>query len=362
MTRRKDPQTEAPEAADPVAAPEAVVEAQVASPTAAKPPRRRLGIFGPLLGGAIAVGAGFGLAHFDALGLRPPAAPDLSADVAGLKDQLARLSDTAGSVVAIGQKLDALDARLAALESRPAPDLPDLSGLQELTDRLTAIEALPEGEAASTAALAARLAKIETALQAMPVADTTALQAELDAALARLGAAEAEASARATAADLAAAQANRDLTLRALTEAVTLGQPFVTELQALADPALDAALGPMAEAGVPTLAALQSAFPDAARETLRLAREISADDGWTDRLVAFLAAQTEARSLAPQDGDDPGAILSRAEFALTEGRVADALAELATLDPALVAPLADWTKAADLHLSAMAALAAAGGN
>jgi hypothetical protein len=55
------------------------------------------------------------------------------------------------------------------------------------------------------------------------------------------------------------------------------------------------------------------------------------------------------------------AILSRAEFALAEGRVADALAELAPLDPALAAPLEAWTKDANRHVSAMAALAAARG-
>jgi hypothetical protein len=83
------------------------------------------------------------------------------------------------------------------------------------------------------------------------------------------------------------------------------------------------------------LQALQAAFPDAARETLRLSREISAQDGWGDRLVDFLASQTGARPLTPQEGDGVDAILSRAEFALSESRVADALAELAPLDPAV---------------------------
>lgn len=168
---------------------------------------------------------------------------------------------------------------------------------------MAAIEALPTGEGASTAALAARLANIETALKSQPASTTTDLQAKLDATLARLGEAEAAAAARQTEAETAAAKAARDLALRDLTDAVTTGQPSADKLQALADPALDAALGPMADTGAPTLAALQAAFPDAARETLRLSREISAQDGWTDRLVDFLASQTEARSLTPQEGD-----------------------------------------------------------
>ena len=343
MTENEDPVTKAPE---PVPASDVPVPAT---------PRRRSGVLGPLLGGAIAAAGGFGLAHFDVFDLRPDPAPDQSAEIAALKDQVAKLADAAGGGAALSERLD---ARLAALESAPAPDL---SGLKALEDRMAAIEAMPVGDAASNAALAARLAKIEAALQSQPAADTTALKAELDAALARLGEAEAQATARTGEAEAAAAKAARDLALRALADAVTSGQPFADKLSALADPALDAALGPMADTGAPTLAALQASFPDAARETLRLAREISPNDGWSDRLVDFLASQTEARSLTPREGDTPDAILSRAEFALAEGRVADALTELATLDPALAASLEPWTKDANRYVSAMAALAAAGG-
>ena len=358
MTINEDPVTEAPE---PVLEPEGeapVVVAEPFAPVVPLAPRRRSGLLGALLGGALAATAGFGLAHYNVFGLRPPAPPDLSTEVAALKDQIAKLSDQAGSAAALGGKFAALDARLAALESQPAPDLP---GLKALEDRMAAIEALPTGEGASTAALTARVAKIETALQSQPAADTTALQTELDAALTRLGEAETQANARTGEAEAATAKAARDLALRALADAVTSGQPFADKLQALTDPALDAALGPMAGTGAPTLAALQAGFPDAARETLRLAREISAEDGWTDRLMDFLATQTEARSLTPREGADPDAILSRAEFALAAGRVADALTELAPLDPALAAPLEPWTKDANRYISAMAALAAAGG-
>lgn len=360
MTKDTDPVTDAPET---IVDGDAMAPAEPVAPprSAQRQPRRRSGILGPLLGGAIAAAGGFGLAHFDIFDLRPDPAPDQSAEIAALKDQVAKLSDAAGSVAPLGEKLATLETRLATVESRPAPEASDLSGLQALEDRMAAIEALPTGEGASTAALAARLATIETALKSQPASTTTDLQAKLDATLARLGEAEAAATARQSEAETAAAKAARDLALRDLTDAVTAGQPFADKLQALADPALDAALGPMADTGAPTLASLQAAFPDAARETLRLSREISAQDGWTDRLVDFLASQTEARSLTPQEGDGVDAVLSRAEFALAEGRVADALAELAPLDPALAAPLEAWTQGANRHVTAMAALAAAGG-
>lgn len=362
MTRRKDHATEPPlpepaaEALADAPMPEVAIDLQPAP----KPARQRSGMFGALLGGALAAAGGFGLAHYDVFDLRPAPAPELSGEVAALKDQLAKLSAPSDDA-AFGARLDALEAQVAALEARPVPEAPDLSGLTALEDRLAAIETLPEGEAASTAALAARLAGVEASLKAAPAGDTAALEAKLGAALDKLAKAEAEAAARADDAAAKAAAASRDQALQALGAAVTSGAAFSAELGAVGDPTLTAALGPMAETGVPTLAALQGAFPDGAREVLRLSRDISAEGGWTDRLLGFLAAQTEARPLTPRDGDGADAILSRAEFALGEGRVADALAELATLDASIAAPLDGWIKDANRHAAAMAALGAAGG-
>jgi hypothetical protein len=117
----------------------------------------------------------------------------------------------------------------------------------------------------------------------------------------------------------------------------------------------------MAESGAPTLVQLQDSFPDAAREALRLARESSTDDGWGDRFLDFLASQTGARPLIPLEGDTPDAILSRADFALSEGRVADAVAELDPLDASIKAALDPWLASAQAHLAASATLQAARG-
>jgi hypothetical protein len=115
------------------------------------------------------------------------------------------------------------------------------------------------------------------------------------------------------------------------------------------------ALAPFA-AGVATQDSLQGAFPDLARQVLALARDGAEADGWGSRLVDFLAAQTGARSLTPREGADPDAVLSRAEFALGEGRLADALAEIRALDPALRAPFDPWVTQAEARLAALAAL------
>ena len=379
MTRRKDPQPESLSPETPEtnsAAPEAYAESVRAEPFVEEvtpssapepapklpppeqPAPRRSGIFGPLLGGALAAVGGFALSHFNVLGL--------ATDTSGIPTLTAQLDQVTKQQAATTGKLDAdiaaLADRVAKLESAPAPAEPDLSRIDALDQRLAAIEAIPADGNASTAALTAKVAELEQRLASLPAGGTDpALQQKLDDALARLTEAETAATARATEADAAAQAAAYAKALDVLSAAVASGQPFAAELQALADPALTSALEATAGSGVPSLAQLQSSFPDAAREALRLARDLSTEDGWGDRLVDFLATQTGARPLTPLEGTTPDAILSRAEFALSEGRTADALAELDPLDPAVKAALDPWTTQAKAHLAAATALQTARG-
>ncbi len=330
--------------------PEPVVPDEAPVVTKAAP---RPGIMGPLLGGALAAIGGFGLSHFNVLGL---SAPDHTAEVAALSQRLetaiagleaGQTSLQAAQTAAIGD----LAARVAAVEGAPVTDL---SGLADLDRRLQAIETLPSGGDASTAALAAKLADLERRLAEATA--TGADSAEVDAALARLAEVEADAKARADAATAAAEAATQARALEVLAAAAASGAAFDAELAAVADPDLQAQLAPFAT-GVASLADLQGTFPDAARAALQVARAADAEAGWGTRLVDFLGAQTGARSLSPRDGDSADAILSRAEFALGEGRLADALAELAPLAPEVQAPLADWRARADARLAVDAALA-----
>ena len=377
MTRRNDPRPESvtPEPLEPVtAAPDLtapvqpdpfVVEVEpkpmpVPEPELPPPPAapRRPGIFGPLLGGALAAIGGFALSHFNVLGFAP--------DATGLATLSTQLEQTTQQQATADQQLSAqlsaLADRIAALESAPPAAAPDLSRLDALDQRLATLEAVPTDGTASTAALTAKVADLERRLAALPSgAADPALQQKLDDALARLTAAESAATARADEAEAAAQAAARATALDALGVAVDSGQPFAAELRALNDAALTTALSPLAETGAPTLAQLKSAFPDAAREALRLSRDLNSEDGWGDRMVDFLAAQTGARPLTPQEGDTPDAILSRAEFALSEGRVVDALSELDPLDPAVKAALDPWIAQARAHLAAATALQAARG-
>lgn len=313
------------------------------------PAPRQSGFLGPVLGGALAAVAGFGLSHFNVFGL---SAPDQSQALAAL-DQ--RVTEALANLAPDTGTTEALAARIAALETAPAPEPPDQSRLDGLDQRLQAIEALPAtGGDASTAALAAKLAELERRLAAQPAGVD---QTEVDAALARLAIAEAEVARRADEAAAVVTAATKAQALDRLREAVAAGGAFEAELQALDDAAVSAALGPHV-AGVATLATLQADFPEPARQALQLARGAGEDRGWGARFVDFLAAQTGARSLTPRDGPDPDAILSRADFALGEGRLADALAELGALDPAVRAPFGDWIARAQARLAVDAALGA----
>lgn len=377
MTRRKDPQPESPPetpeaeavVADTISAtPVGPFVNEVATPAPSDPVQdlpppptpvsRRPGFLGPLLGGALAAIGGFALSHFNVLGFGGDS--NVGSTLA------AQLDASSKERVAAEQKLTsdlaALTGRVSALESAPAPAAPDLSRLDGLDQRLATLEAIPADGNASTAALTAKLADLEQRFASFPAGGADpALQQKLEDALARLTKAETAANTRASEAEAAAQAATRTKALDALTAAVETGQPFTTQLQALNDPAVTAALSSLAESGVPSLASLQSAFPDAAREALRTARDLGTEDGWGARVVDFLAAQTGARPLTPQEGDTPDAVLSRAEFALSEGRVADALAELDPLDAAVKAPMDGWITQAKAHLAAASALQAARG-
>lgn len=377
MTRRKEPVTDA--RVDPVAAPAerdaaAPVLGSAPEPPQPEPPQpelpqpappqprpaqpappaaRRGGLLAPLLGGALAAIAGFALAQFDLLGLQPPdPAPQPAPEIVALSDRQAELQAAAGEGAAALARLteatEALAARIAALENAPPPDL---TRLDDLDRRLAAIETMPATGAASGAALAARLRALEQAIAEHPARDA----AEIDAALARLAAFEAEAAARTA---RATAAAERAAALAALRAAAAGGAGFQAELAALGDPDLAGTLAPHV-AGVATLATLRADFPDAARAALAVARQPGADEGWLARLTDFLADQTAARPVTPLAGDTPEAVLSRAEFALGEGRIADALAELAALDGTVRAPLDPWITAATARLAVDAALAEA---
>lgn len=324
-------------------------------------PERRGGFVAPLLGGALAAGLGFGLSHFNALGLQPnadTASPALldqqAAEIAGLKASLAETE------AALADRI----ARVEPLLQAPAPEAVDLAPitqrLETLEARLAQIEAMPASGSASAPAVQAAIRDLEAKVAALGTVATVpeALSQKVDAALARLAEAEAAAEAKAAEAAGATEAARRAAALDDLAAAIARGEPFDTLLAGLALEPAPAPLAQHAATGVPTLAALTETFPEAARAALLKTREVSGADGWGARLADFLKAQTGARPLTPQEGTDPDAILSRAEAALRDGRVADALTEIAGLPADVAAAMAEWSAGAKARADVDAALAA----
>lgn len=311
------------------------------------PQRKRRGlawVIWPLLGGALAAAAGYGVAQYV-----PNGWP--MASVVTLQTQVAVLSD---QVQALQADLQKADARLASLETAPAPQS-DAGQIAALELRLATLESKPMPAGTDSAALdqlRAEVAAIKTNGAAVMSAQVQAdLDAKVQATEAKLTAIEQSAQAQAAATLTRAA-------LGQIAAALDSGAPYPSAIAALAGVDIAVVLTDNATAGLPSLQALQASFPDSARTALEAALRANMGESWSERVGNFLRTQVGVRSLTPRDGPDPDAILSRAEAALTAGDVAQALAEIATLPTPAQDALSAWRVRAQLRLDAQAALAA----
>ena len=343
--------------------PETEHEATTAAATA--PPRSRSGMgafVGFLLGGVAAAVIGFGAARYVVPegwpfpGVPPKEDPvaaavavqgaeivALSAKVDGLGESVSALqSDTALATLEAGLtgRVDGLGETLAALTAR----------LDSIETRLAAIEKLaPEGSAAAQMAAEAYAREL-AALREMFARE-----------LANVEAAQSEAAALEAQAAIAAQAADGRAALARIAAALDTGQPFDDALQDLSAStgiAPPEALAGLASDGVPTLAALQEAFPQAARAALDASVRAAVAAGDVSRFGAFLQTQLGTRSLAPKEGNDADAVLSRAEAALKQGDLGAALAELDALPEAGQPAMADWRALAATRKAALDAGAA----
>ncbi len=350
---------------------------------AASPPRRRGGFAGALLGGALAAVAGYGAAHYGPLkGLWPVAGTEAT-DIAALRAELATRDEALGVLRTEIAGLKAApaapqvdDSRVAAAEAAAADlgkRLDALSGsvdelrgtLGSIETRLTAIEERPAAEGGATIGEAADLRRqideLRTSLAAQasqPAAIEERLQAAAKSAEERIAAAEAEAARLADEARTAAQRERAGAAISLLQANLETGAPIAGALAELA--AAGIAVPPaLADnpGGIPSLAQLRAAYPDAARAALTLSLRETAGEGFFDRAAAFLRSQTGARSLSPRAGDDPDAVLSRAEAALSAGDLRQTLSELEGLPQAGRDRMAEWEGLAKRRLDATDAVA-----
>ena len=325
------PEAEEPSAPPPDPAP--------APPPPADPPN----VFMPMfIAGILCVAIGFGLARFVIPEGWPPGSGGNQSEEQQLQEaiqaQAERLTALEAAQAEVVEEVPVDDPRVGELAEGAAQLVETLGHLEArlatLDDRMTAIEALPRSDGSvDTSAYEAQISSLQAAVEAQR-AEVAAIAEE---------AANQEAQAAAAAqATLARAAVSR------IMSAIDTGEPFaaaLAELSAAGGAAPSAELQELAESGVPTLSALQSQFPDAARAALAAARSGDASDG-AGGLGTFFARQLGARSTTPREGSDPDAVLSRAEAAVGAGRVTDAIAEIETLPAVAQEALAPWVQEA----------------
>ncbi|MBA84170.1 COG4223 family protein [Thalassobius sp. S69A] len=312
------------------------------SPTEVK----KVGFVPLVLGGIVAAGIGFGASKF----VFPDGWPGAGSNAAveALTAQLQQQNKT----------LTSLETRLKAAENAPIPQ-PDLTPatdeiarvagtvsaleqqLNALDTRLTMLEKQPAEGGANAAAVEAYEREVRALRDAMEQQ-----KAEVDALVA--AAEEDKASA-----EMTAQQAMIRSAVSRIQIALDTGAGFadaVSDLQN-AGVSVPAALE-TAKSGVATMAQLSLEFPQSARTALTAARK---EEGTGGNLWNFMRNQLGVRSLEPKEGTDADAILSRAEAAMADGRLTDALAELQALPEQARVELTDWMAAATQRAQALSA-------
>ncbi|KIC18183.1 COG4223 family protein [Leisingera sp. ANG-DT] len=337
-------------------------EASVEPLAAAEAPReiervveKRGGFGSAVLGGAVAAVIGFVAGQGGWLDSVLPASmrggvdltaletgqAELETALAALKQQVE--ANQAPDLAPLASRIDALTAEIEPLKSAPAPDAALRADLDALAARVSALETRPP-EGASPEAVAAfetELGKLQDSLAAQ--------RAEVEQMLAE---AQAMDAASAEAARIASAQTQ----LAQLRSALDSGNSYAANVQELSNLGVDvpAALSGPADSGVATISALRDSFAPAARDALAAAREESKGSGG---LLDYVNRHLGARSVTPQEGDGPDAVLSRAEAAVAAGKLPDALNELSVLPETARAALSSWEAAANARVAAVTAAA-----
>ena len=350
------------------------VPATLAPPATDDAPSARVGFLTMLVGGFIAGAIGYLLAFYTEFGLFQTSEID---EIAALSEELAAQSQT----------LDSQAAQIADLQAEPDVPAVDLTGLEgriaALEGTLESLETAsadpapveaapqvvvdpgvsPEEVDALRAELEARLAELEGQIAAASDGpsqeDVTALEGRLTALTDEIAAQEGLISQAAQAAQDETRRVSANAALSEIDAAVEAGQPFqdaIGAFQSTSDIAVPEALSTTALDGVATLAELQSSFPAAARDGLDASLSETAGDGTGSRLLAFVRSQTGARSLQERDGNDPDAVLSRAEARLRDGEVSGTLTQLQDLPEGGRAAMSDWIAAAQARVAAQAAV------
>ncbi len=244
-----------------------------------------------------------------------PRVATLVNEVAALNQRIEAVSRAGGAdpavLAQISEKIDRIagmlveaEKRVAGLESKPLPAMPDLTPLAARLDRLDEV-------------LGKRIDVLEERVNAV------------------------SAHARASVAPALAAEI---VALGTLRDAIHSGAPFSTELAAVRALLGERAarlqsLESAASAGVPTLAQLSRRFAELASV---LARVPDAHSGYLSRLVTSATRLVEVRPVGEAKGESAGAVVARIEARLQQNDLAGAIEEAGHLPLSAQTIAADW--------------------
>ncbi|WP_420557463.1 hypothetical protein [Roseovarius sp.] len=337
---------ETPDAAGAGTSP-AATEPATSLPATAPQPAKGAGAGSMILGGVVAGAIGFAAAYFGVAQQVIPRDEVLIGDVGALNQ---RVEEQSGTIDALTEKVggitntddSALQAQVEALGTLSDRVAETEQQIEDLAARLGDVEQRPVSESADAATITAYENELNAARE-----EFAAQRAELEDLIAQAKQTE-------TVADEAAVAAMQRAAISRVQAALDNGTGFAGAVAELQDTDVEVpdTLTSVAEEGVATLSSLQESFPDAARAALDASRDVT---GEGTGLKGFLKSQLGARSLEPREGDDPDAVLSRAEAAVRDGRLQDALAEIETLPEEGRAELSDWAGRAAERLEAVGA-------
>jgi hypothetical protein len=263
---------------------------------------------------------------------------DLAARLDKLDQTLAQVQDRApalaGRVATAEAQVKSLSDKVAALDARATP-----------ADQQSAAQGAPASEpdpqtASLIAALTARVAALES--NARDIEKT--IEGEL-------------ATPPRTSSDDRSARAA--VVAVALADAIVRGRPMVAELAAAKvlapDPSVLAPLDGFAAAGVPTGPALGRELSALEPTLLQAAAPPPSDRSVLERLEDNARGLVRIRPIGEVAGDEPEAIIARAEFKSARGDLAGALAELSALPAGARAPAQGWISKAQGRVAAIEA-------
>ncbi|MGB0507826.1 MAG: COG4223 family protein [Pikeienuella sp.] len=259
---------------------------------------------------------------------------------------------------AMAQRLAAAEASLKGLRA----EIDGLGGVVEdgaapsaaVLERVVAFGAAVEGLRREVDALSAIATQAETAAQAADVAALADRVGALEAGEAATSGARSDAAEIRRSAEAAAGLAR-------IEQALLSGAPFGDALSTIVELAggeAPEALSAVAVTGAPTQVTLSRSFGAAARDGYSAALQAQAGDGWADGVLASLEGRIGGRPSVETAGDDAGAVLSRIEARLREGRLIAAQAEAGALPEATTAAMGDWLSALNRAVAAENALSA----